>query len=232
VFSDTVVILAAGQGLRMGSTIPKVLLSVVGRPILQHVIDYWQDQGVEKFIFVVGYQAYLITEYLEKQSGLKDFKEVVQYQQRGIADAILKVQNQVYGKFIVQLGDCLNIGQFDCPDHLELGYGIWATPYQKYLNIGCSVSVNWRGYIMGMKEKKKVNYPGIGTYFLTPAIFPYIHNAIPSGLRDEVEITDVMNTMIKNGHKIKSVMFSGDFINLTTPADLEYAEKILRIGDK
>ena len=55
-FADTVVILAAGRGTRMGSEMPKVLLDIGGKPVLQYAIDFWKKEGVSNFIFVLGYK--------------------------------------------------------------------------------------------------------------------------------------------------------------------------------
>jgi bifunctional UDP-N-acetylglucosamine pyrophosphorylase/glucosamine-1-phosphate N-acetyltransferase len=51
------VILAAGQGTRMKSTLPKVLHAVAGRPMLAHVVDVAQDIGASPVVTVVGHGA-------------------------------------------------------------------------------------------------------------------------------------------------------------------------------
>ncbi|RBW52132.1 bifunctional UDP-N-acetylglucosamine diphosphorylase/glucosamine-1-phosphate N-acetyltransferase GlmU [Marinobacter sp. F3R11] len=50
-----VVILAAGQGSRMKSALPKVLHSVAGRPMLHHVIATARQLGAEKIHTVIGH---------------------------------------------------------------------------------------------------------------------------------------------------------------------------------
>ncbi len=52
-----VVILAAGQGTRMKSTLPKVLHEVVGRPLLEHVLKAVAPLKPERTVVVVGYGA-------------------------------------------------------------------------------------------------------------------------------------------------------------------------------
>jgi bifunctional N-acetylglucosamine-1-phosphate-uridyltransferase/glucosamine-1-phosphate-acetyltransferase GlmU-like protein len=51
------VILAAGQGKRMQSDLPKVLHAVGGRPMVLHVIDAVKAIGASPVIVVTGYQA-------------------------------------------------------------------------------------------------------------------------------------------------------------------------------
>lgn len=49
------IILAAGEGSRMKSKMPKVLHEVMGKPMLQHVIDQCKIAGVDKIIVIIGH---------------------------------------------------------------------------------------------------------------------------------------------------------------------------------
>lgn len=51
------VVLAAGQGTRMKSDLPKVLCRVLGRPMIEFVLDALAASGIERAIVVVGYRA-------------------------------------------------------------------------------------------------------------------------------------------------------------------------------
>ena len=55
--SNQVIILAAGQGKRMNSTLPKVLHLLAGKPILQHVIETAKKISDKKPIIVIGHHA-------------------------------------------------------------------------------------------------------------------------------------------------------------------------------
>ena len=52
-----VVILAAGKGSRMKSSLPKVMHPVAGKPMLQHVVDTATTLGAEKIHVVIGHGA-------------------------------------------------------------------------------------------------------------------------------------------------------------------------------
>jgi len=54
------VILAAGQGTRMDSDLPKVLHEIDGRPMVRYVIDTVREIGPEAVVVVVGYKAELV----------------------------------------------------------------------------------------------------------------------------------------------------------------------------
>lgn len=52
-----VVIMAAGKGTRMKSALPKVLHTLAGRPLLQHVLDMGVGLGAERLITITGHGA-------------------------------------------------------------------------------------------------------------------------------------------------------------------------------
>lgn len=60
------VILAGGRGTRLSdatSVLPKPLIDVGDKPLLQHIIDIYQLQGVEEFVIPVGYRKEYIYAY-------------------------------------------------------------------------------------------------------------------------------------------------------------------------
>lgn len=64
------IILAGGLGTRLRSVvteIPKSMAPVAGVPFLQHIIEYLKKQGIERFIFSLGYKHAIIETFLHKQ---------------------------------------------------------------------------------------------------------------------------------------------------------------------
>ncbi|HEV8507175.1 MAG TPA: HAD-IIIA family hydrolase [Chitinophagaceae bacterium] len=64
------IILAGGLGTRLRSVVsdlPKCMAPVAGEPFLKHVIRYLLSQGVEKFIFSLGYKHEIIEEFLSNE---------------------------------------------------------------------------------------------------------------------------------------------------------------------
>ncbi len=59
------IILAGGEGKRMKSDKPKTLSKVLGRPILQWVLDALKDSGIDEICVVTGYKREYIEEYLK-----------------------------------------------------------------------------------------------------------------------------------------------------------------------
>jgi bifunctional UDP-N-acetylglucosamine pyrophosphorylase/glucosamine-1-phosphate N-acetyltransferase len=85
------VILAAGQGTRMKSPIPKVLHKVGGRALLDRMIDTVQATGCEKIVVVVGTHSPPVRELVETRLG-KD-AVAVQTEPLGTAHAVLAAKD-------------------------------------------------------------------------------------------------------------------------------------------
>jgi len=82
VLATAAIILAAGQGTRMRSRLPKVLHPLAGRPILGHVLDAVGRAGIEHRVVVVGHGAEEIEAFLAGAPSVR------QDPQLGTADAV------------------------------------------------------------------------------------------------------------------------------------------------
>ena len=83
----SVVILAAGQGKRMKSDLPKVLQPLAGRPLLKHVIDTAQSLGAADIYVVYGHGGEQVREVLKGER----VSWVEQSQQLGTGHAVMQV---------------------------------------------------------------------------------------------------------------------------------------------
>ena len=66
----TAVLLAAGQGTRMKSDLPKVLHPLCGKPMLWHVLEALKDATTEKPVVIVGHGAEEVKKYLGDFCGM------------------------------------------------------------------------------------------------------------------------------------------------------------------
>src|SRR2546421_4382060 len=66
--TDRAVVLAAGRGTRMReltNDVPKPMIEVRGKPVLQHIVQGLRDAGVRKFLIIVGYHAEAVRNFFE-----------------------------------------------------------------------------------------------------------------------------------------------------------------------
>ena len=80
------VILAAGQGTRMKSALPKVMHPIAGRPLVHFPVRSALEAGCDEVIVVVGHGREHVTRYLAAAFGER-VKTVVQTTQLGTGDA-------------------------------------------------------------------------------------------------------------------------------------------------
>ncbi len=90
--SPLAIVMAAGKGTRMESELPKVLVPVAGRPMIQFVLDALRDAGVERIVVVVGYRADTVREEL---AGQADLTFVEQTEQLGTGHAVMVCRDEL-----------------------------------------------------------------------------------------------------------------------------------------
>jgi len=101
------VILAAGEGRRLRpftETMPKVMIPIANKPVLEYVFDSLKKSGISEIILVVGYKKEVIMEYFKNYKKIKIIY-VVQDKQLGTAHALLQAKKHIKNSFIVVPGD-------------------------------------------------------------------------------------------------------------------------------
>jgi bifunctional UDP-N-acetylglucosamine pyrophosphorylase/glucosamine-1-phosphate N-acetyltransferase/UDP-N-acetylglucosamine pyrophosphorylase len=88
------VVLAAGKGIRMKSDLPKVLVEVCGRPMIEYVLDALTTGGIERTIVVVGYRADQVRSAIGGRDGIEF---ALQSEQLGTGHAVMACRNQLAG---------------------------------------------------------------------------------------------------------------------------------------
>lgn len=99
------VVMAAGKGTRMKSELPKVLVPVLGRPMIEYVLDALEAAGVDRTIVVVGYRADDVRQTL---AGRRNLDFALQAEQRGTGHAVMSAREYLVkhdGPVVVVAGD-------------------------------------------------------------------------------------------------------------------------------
>ena len=102
--SKAAIILAAGQGTRMKSSLPKVLHKVAGLPLLGHVIAALRGAGVERIVVVTSPAGEVVREYAH----VMDCQSAIQHQQLGTGHAALAAKDVLAdfaGTLVIANGD-------------------------------------------------------------------------------------------------------------------------------
>jgi bifunctional UDP-N-acetylglucosamine pyrophosphorylase/glucosamine-1-phosphate N-acetyltransferase len=227
------VILGAGEGTRMRPltyTRPKVMLPVLGIPIIEHIVNACVEAGLKRVIIVTGYQEEVIRSHFDEAQHGAQIEYVTQEKQGGTADAISQVKDIVDERFLALNGDSL-ISPVTLKSLAEtqqdLAVVIAAKKVKEPANYGViDVRGNTVLKIAEKPDKPVSDLANLGIYALTPTIFDAIAK-IPKSVRGEYEITDAIQLLIDQGYKAGYLSVREEWIDIGRPWDLLYANELL-----
>src|SRR6266513_1504267 len=109
---DKAVLLAAGRGTRMRemtTDLPKPMLEVRGKPVLQHIVEGLRDIGLTSLLIVVGWRADVVKQFFGDVSKLGvEIDYETQMVQDGTGRVVALAQNFVGADpFLLSYGDIL-----------------------------------------------------------------------------------------------------------------------------
>lgn len=234
------IILHGGHGTRLRPlthTGPKQLLPIANKPMSQYALDDLKTAGITEIGIIIG-DVYpeKVKEYYGsgEKFGVK-ITYIFQDAPKGISHAIRLCKDFIGNdKFIVYLGDnVLRKNLIDYTKKFEISDSdamILLCEVDDPQRFGIAeLDKNISGKIKKIMEKPKdppSNLAVIGIYFLTPKIFDIIDNLKPSW-RGELEITDALDMLMNQGHKIEYDTVTGWWKDTGTPEDIIHANKLV-----
>lgn len=222
------VILAAGKGERMRpltDTIPKPMISVLGKPLLEYTFDALPEE-VDEVIVVVKYLGDKIKEYFgDNFAGKKII--YTNGSELGTAYSFLSAEKYLKSEksFLFLYGDeCPN--PEDIQECLTYHTSILCWRVSDPQNHGV-VKISNDNNILEIEEKPikpKTDIIAGGVMFLTSKIF----ESLPiKGAKDEFNFTDMLAEYIRK-EKVHAVVSEKAIGCISSPADIERIEKYLK----
>ncbi|MGA9121649.1 MAG: sugar phosphate nucleotidyltransferase [Bacteroidota bacterium] len=211
------IIPVAGVGSRLRPhtyQLPKVLLTVAGKPILGHIIDKIKAEGILEATVVVGHMGDKIYEYLSKAYPEFRFDFVEQEDRMGLGHAIY-LSRQTFGPdpILIILGDTI----FDVsltPVLREPVSALGVKVVDDPRRFGVAVTEN--GYIVKLVEKPEhpvSRLAVVGLYYIhDPALLALcLEELVSKDIRTkgEYQLTDALQLMIDRGEKMKTFAVDG-----------------------
>ncbi len=155
------IILAGGLGTRLRSVIadmPKCMAPVNGTPFIAFVIDALQKQGVERFIFSLGYKSQSIIDFIETGYPNLDKVYTIENEPLGTGGAIREACKKVKGTNVLVLnGDTLFNANLKSLSHFHARQNADCTIALKpMINIERygTVDINNRNWVIAFNEKR------------------------------------------------------------------------------
>ncbi|RLF27891.1 MAG: hypothetical protein DRN05_04995 [Thermoplasmata archaeon] len=212
------VILAAGEGKRLSpftETMPKVMLPVANKPILEHVVDAVKKAGIERIVLVVGYQKEVILDYFREHHGIT---YVVQDKQLGTAHALLQAKKHVKKDFIILAGDNIvdqkSISRM-IEEKAEMSMLIKEHPYPSQYGV-VFIEKDMLSRIVEKPRDETGRFISTGIYRFPKSIFQELEKHASQGIYD---LTSVVQSLLDKGCRIKT-LFADLWMDVVYPWDL------------
>lgn len=226
---DQAVVLAGGQGTNMRPLtleVPKALIPVRGKPILEYVIEMLRDHGIRTVVLCIGHMGDKIKNHVG--DGSKYGVKIIYSEEKepmGTAGAIRQAKSYLQPQpFLVMHGDVL--AQIDINEFIgfhqeqERMGTIALTTVSDTSALG---SVKLRGSTVIAFEEKPKN--GTSSHLVSAGIYmfePEILDQIPE--KGAVMLEDIFATLAKEG-RLAGFPFEGLWFDVSTPESYERAIK-------
>jgi UTP--glucose-1-phosphate uridylyltransferase len=237
------VVPVAGLGTRLlpaTRAVPKEMLPVAGRPVVQHVVEELVGAGIRRILLVTSRGKTAIEDHFDGDEELERAGVRLlftrQPQPRGLGDAILRAEGFAADRpFVVALGDAI-VPAGDAPgivSRLVAAVGergaagavaveeVRAEDVSRYGIVAPREGADPAAEVFAVGEKPPAgvaprNLAIAARYVLPPAIFGALR-ATPPGARGEVQLTDALRQLLVGGEEILGVRLRERRFDVGTP---------------
>ena len=244
------VILAAGKGTRMRdltNEVPKPLLKVQGKPILEHIIEGLITAGVREFFIVTGFKAETIENYFGdgKKLGVKISygRQVVQdgtgkapelaREFVGAEDFVLTygdilVQPETYAKMLRRFREGTFSGLVTATGSQDVTKG-GLNFFDREFCLTRLVEKPSAAQLEALRQEGLLKegdtaWYNAGIYIFKSVIFEFTAR-LEKSPRGEYELTDAIIAMLAAGHRIAGLEIEGRWVDVRDPEVLASLEK-------
>jgi len=224
------VIMAGGKGVRLRpitENIPKPMVRVAGRPILEHIVLHLAGAGIRKIFIAVNYLSEMIEEYFG--NGSRFGVEIAYLREEkplGTAGALKLIPDGIKEPMIVMNGDLIT--QFDVErmlhSHRHGGYALTIGSHDYRMEIPYGV-IEWddsKEAVTGLREKPEEHFlVNGGIYVVNPELTDFIE---PDR---NIPITELIEKCLKKNYRVGVHLIEGDWIDVGQHSQLAAARGIL-----
>jgi dTDP-glucose pyrophosphorylase len=222
------VLLAAGRGTRMRElteTLPKPMLKVRGKPVLQHIVEGLREAGLSDFLIIVGWRAEVVKEFFGDGSKLGvRIGYATQKEQNGTGKVVELAQGFTSADpFVLSYGDIL-VTPENYPrvcTALADAEAVVTVKRSDDVSQGGAVFVNEKFELVDLREKPNPGeqtspWYNAGVYAFRSSIFDFIAQ-LELSPRGEYELTDAIRNLALAGKKIQALELSGEWTDVRDP---------------
>lgn len=225
------IILAGGLGTRLKSAVPdlpKCMAPVNGKPFISYVIEYLKQEGVEKFIFALGYKSEFFEKFLQSEQSGISYQLSTEKEPLGTGGAIKMACFKATEKnILVTNGDTLFKAGIDKLAALHYMCGAHCTlslkPMHHFERYGV-VELNKDYSVKNFKEKQYYEEGLINGGLYALNVQHFLNEDLPEKFSFE---KDYLETLYCK-RRIYGVIQDAYFIDIGIPGDYKKAELEIR----
>jgi len=221
------VMVAAGRGTRMRELtedLPKPMIAVRGRPILEHIVTGLAGNGATEFLILVGYRKDVVMGHFGDGSG---HGVAVSYVEQVVQDGtgrVVDLGREFTGgdPFVLSYGDILVTPESYAPLVDFSGVdGKIAVKRNEDVRKGGAVFIDDSHWVTNVIEKGGPDGPTSpyyngGIYSFSPEIYDFTAR-LQLSPRGEYELTDAIQDMVQSGRRVEAVELTGDWADVRDP---------------
>ncbi len=232
-----VIIPLAGKGTRLRPhthLVPKPLLKVAGRPVMDWVMDRLEGLQVSELIFITGHLKEQVEAYSRSRYRYPS-RFIEQQVQDGTAGAVNLARPHVKEPVLIIFVDTVFEADLTLINRTRADGIIWAKEVEDYQRFGVVVT-DRDGYMTRIVEKPSTpisKLANIGLYYIqdTAALWGGIDHVLRSPAnKGEYYLTDAFQHMIEHGRKILTAEVGGWYDCGKLDTLLESNEILLKKG--
>jgi NDP-sugar pyrophosphorylase family protein len=222
------VILAGGLGMRLRpytAILPKPLLPVGDRPVIEHILRRLAAFGVERVDLSIAHLGELIRSYLSEATDLPrrlDLRWYWEDEPLGTAGA-LKAISDLEGTFLVMNGDVLSnvdLGAL-AKVHREREALLTIAMHAKQVPIDLGVIETRDGLVTGYTEKPTLSYE------VSTGIYVYEERALDYLPDGPCQFPDLVKLLLKEGETVAAYRSDAEWFDIGTFSEYERAVRYL-----
>lgn len=226
------VILAGGLGTRLRpytTIIPKPLLPIGDRPILEHIIEQLAAAGVREIDLCVNYLGELIEAYFTCNARLPDAVRLQWHwedEPLGTAGALRSVPD-LDETFIAMNGDVLTSLDYRAllDFHRKAEADLTIAMTEKAVKIDLGVIETANGVVTGYVEKPTLRYDvSMGIYVYEPQVLEQLPDA-------PCQFPDLVQILLASGSKVAALRTDATWYDIGTPGEYERAVRDVGVLD-
>ena len=230
------IILAGGLGTRLRSAVPdlpKPMAPISGRPFLEHLLDYWLNQGVNHFVLSIGYRHEIIVNHFgENYKGAK-LEYVIEKTPLGTGGGLLLAAEKVskYEPFLLLNGDTYfavdlkTLCEFTLANDTDWCFSLFRT-HDEGRYMGMDISP--KGQIVSLKSgaAPSGHLANGGVYWVNSCAL--LSERFSPGDKLSLE-DDFFVIAMASDKRLMGIEFSGTFIDIGVPDDYQRAAALLAL---